>query len=819
MADTATARSIAFKTDLAEHTSGIGWEPALRGFKEGDYYLIMRTFDDNSPDVRKGRKFSHVLAIEMANLKYLENIEQLVSLLPQTLNKQAALAPINIDISEKSNELSLSPQFNQRFHKLVYGYLHSHNFSNIIVWHGQEYFELAVTELWKRLTVGERNLFAFGIGFNSDIQFTETVQLMAVPDGAYSKFVKTGYFIIEKDASHKPSSFAEEFLIGDKNAITKISKFQTTLGLGTISRQDIQIIAKGIDTFEDLNKVADIKKLNTLSHIISQYAPSQNQGSDYKLRLIDKISELIKTSQYKDILVLRNFRRDSFKSSQKILEREISKWIEHNILIKEVGSENCISFFNAWLDKDLNWWDNIVQKKVKNFLSQIDETRASVVYSWLFNDQSILAKISASIDKSKDSESNFSETLPRNIPIGLFKELRQFATSRKWFRLLATLLKGQMSTEDAIAQLLKVDAEEEHLEGIHIILEGKTSSEILRLALSHGDIRLLKMAGKECNKQPKLLKSVNIQENKWQTIWVEAIQNGNTPFQGFERPEETLALLLDELISGTEILPSLLEMIGKSEYGNILNYKNRSVVWEHLAPTIRLHFLKQTSTSVLNKLSQNSTANIPDDKPLVDYIRKHAIDDFVYLNRNKIKNVIPIFENFALSDGYVRDYITNYIGEISAVEATQLGKLVSQRRYIDSAYSINRKSSKANNWKFALAQCHHLLDFFTQGQILFSGTLSSVTINANQWWDSLEDIVIEFYPNYTSLTTVWKKAGGKESDLLMNATPEQVWQEVFYRMRRRQSRVSVENLLQIILKQYGDNGKFRILYDLKQKFI
>lgn len=63
LSDVNIAKDIAFKTDLQEQTSGINWSPAIRGFSEGDYFLIMKTFEDTSPEVRRGRKFSHVLMV------------------------------------------------------------------------------------------------------------------------------------------------------------------------------------------------------------------------------------------------------------------------------------------------------------------------------------------------------------------------------------------------------------------------------------------------------------------------------------------------------------------------------------------------------------------------------------------------------------------------------------------------------------------------------------------------------------------------------------------------------------------------------------
>lgn len=150
--DVNIAKSIAFKTDLQDQTSGINWKPAIRGFSEGDFFLIMRTFEDKAIDVRPGRKFSHVLLIPKKEIGGIDNIEQIVSLLPQEINKSADLEPILIEISS-SDTVSIPDAIRAKFNKLIHGYININSYKNTLIWIGQEGFDTAVIELWKRVTV------------------------------------------------------------------------------------------------------------------------------------------------------------------------------------------------------------------------------------------------------------------------------------------------------------------------------------------------------------------------------------------------------------------------------------------------------------------------------------------------------------------------------------------------------------------------------------------------------------------------------------------------------------------------------------------
>ena len=204
----------------------------------------------------------------------------------------------------------------------------------------------------------------------------------------------------------------------------------------------------------------------------------------------------------------------------------------------------------------------------------------------------------------------------------------------------------------------------------------------------------------------------------------------------------------------------------------------------------------------------------------MDHISRKGIFEFLYYNRNNIKSVIPVFEKFSqLSDNNLRDYLNNFSGQINALDATQLGKLIARKRFFNSAYTINSKSSKTNNWRFALSECYNLLDFWTKLFSPYSGSSLSSSITQDEWWQSTEELIVELYPNGTSLTTIWKKVG-KESDLQVKGTSSEIWSDVFYKLRKGYFKeTTINDLLKEVKKQYGENKKFTIIYDLRKNFI
>lgn len=818
--DVNVAKSIAFRTDLQDQTSGVNWEPAIRGFWEGNYFLIMKTFEDTAPDVRRGRKYSHVLMIPKEEIVRIDNIEQIISLLPQEMNKDTLLEPISIEITS-SNTVDIPDIIRGKFNKLIHGYININIYKNTLIWIGQEGFDIIVIELWKRLTVIDRQNFQFGIAFNNDPKEADGISLIVVPESVQSKFVKSDFFIIRKNDNHEPTELIEQLLIGDASVQQRISSFEKTIGSKPLSREDIAIIAKGIDTFEQVDSVKDLKKLNTLSHIVAQYSPSDEKGTDLKQRLLNKIIQLVESFNFSDLKVLRNFKTESFKNSKKTLSTALVGWMKKYIFSIENKSDSYTSFFEQVKKSNPNWWDKVITQELESYLGTAQASKIATVCAWLIESPSILSIIKSFIDKSKNAESCFIEKLPEKISKELIEELQEFSISNNWLRLYAHLLDKQFELDTALTQLFKIDQDENYFEAIEMIITGKDDSSIVDYAVNTGESRMIKISGKSCHISPKHLKRIDVLNVNWQLIWSEAIENGNQVEAGLREPEKEIHKLFDHLIGGNVVSERLIDKISNSEFGNLLTYPDRAILWGKLPLSVKDNFLTKTSTALLEQLSKNSTIEIPNDNILLDHISRKGIFEFLYYNRNNIKSVIQIFEKFPqLSDNNLRDYLNNFSGQIDAIDATRLGKLISVRCFSNSAYVINSKASKINTWKYALSECHHLMDFLTVGILALSGILSAVKISTAQWWQSTEELIIELYPNGTTLTTIWKKAGGKESDLLVKGTSSEIWSDVLYKLRRDQFKdITMNDLLKEIKKRYGDNQKFKIIYDLRKSFI
>ena len=458
LGENSVAKKIAFQTDLQDSPpSGLEWQPVIRGFLFGEYFLLIKTYPDNSPDVRNGRVFSHCLIIEKADLQYVSDISPLLSFFKKELDKTILLEPI-ILTAEHQETVILKDALQLRFNKVIQSFLRFISKSEAIIWVGQKDFEMAVCKLWQLLSSSQRDDFHFGINFNASEVAKDRLSFVVIPDNAVSKFENKGFAIIRKEDSVELKEFSEQFLAGESNAIKRIENFVKTIEANKPSQKEISTIAKGVPTFENIEKEKDLKLLNTLSNIIAKFSPGENQGSSIKAKLVERISRLAEKAEESDIFLLRNFQIQSFAGSEAAISLSVDKWSVNYLLNEKQNQKVNYAPFIIQIAEapQSNWLIKLLSKNISNFLANINIVAVRIIWQWIVNDVKILKVISSEIENTNEAEKHFYSSLPKAAD-DILSEVKYFASKRKWFRLYATILKSQLNFEDAIREQLKVD--------------------------------------------------------------------------------------------------------------------------------------------------------------------------------------------------------------------------------------------------------------------------------------------------------------------------------------------------------------------------
>jgi hypothetical protein len=820
LSDSALANKIAFNTGLHDQVGGTTWLPTIRGFIQDDFFLVMKTYPDTSPDVRPRRAFSHVLLIEKEKVSSIHDIAALFKYFPVELDKTISIEPIQFDTATNS-ELLIPNEFQGRFNKVIEGYRKTKEFKDTIIWIGEQDFHYAVFKFWRILTASEKANLNFGIYFNTEVIPKQGLNFITTPESIEDKFINHGYFVVRKNDTKVLTEIVEQFIAEDETVSERIKGFQEAIEVKKITRQELDRIIIGIKSFEEFETLTDLKKLVSLSHIVAEFSPTEKTGHLFKQKLLDKICMLLEKADVSEFTIARTFPINNFSDAEQTLAKAIDKWIENNLFSYEATKKKNYSLVFTQISQSTtpSWWTKLFKAKIKTFLKSISSENADIIYNWIRLEFTIFSSIQSEIDNSIIAQDHFSSQLPTNFDKANFKELRTFAAKRSWYKFHATLLISEFPFELAAVEQLKIDTSLSSLEGISVLIHNVKAKPIIDFAVANGDKRFIDIAGQHCINESSLLDKIDFTNENWIAVWSGAISKGLKIGDCFKDAQKKYFKLFYSIVDGIAIPEIIWEKIGDSEFANVLEYKNKENIWNKIPSKYQNIFLAKTSATLLESLHKNSTIEIPKDKTLFDYIIKYAIGDFLFYN--PIKHALPIFNRYpTFPQDYITTYIRNYKADVSAIEATQLGKLVYERSYKDVAYALYYKATKSNNWKFALSECHYLLDFFTKATLAYSDTLKTVNITTDQWWESAEEIISDFYSNGVSLAAIWKKAGGKESELLINTTAELVWRDALSKLRNKVSKnVTMNSLLKEINKTYGENEKFKLIYQLRKNYI
>lgn len=821
LGENSIAKKIAFQTDLQDSPpSGLLWSPVIRGFLFGDYFLLIKTYPDNSPEVRNGRVFSHCLIINKADLQNVSDLFPLLSVFNSEIDKTIHLQTI-ILTPDKQENVVLQDSLQLRFNKVIQNFIKFTASSEPIVWVGQKHFEIAVCKLWQMLSPTQRENFHFGINFNASEVAKDKMSFVVIPDNAVNKFENKGYTIIRKEDSVELKEFSEQFLAGESNAIARIESFVEAIEALKPSLKDISTIAKGVPTFENIEKETDLKLLNTLSNIVAKFSPEENKGVSFKTKLVDRIILLAEKADESEIFLFRNFQTKSFKGSEKKISLSIDKWSSNYLLNEKQNQKINYAPFLSQIKEapKANWLIKLLSNKISSFLSNVNASAAKIIWQWIINDVQILKIISDDIENTKAAETFFINALPK-AGENVYSEVKTFSARRKWFRLHATILKSQFDFEEAVKEQLKVDTDKTSFEGIKIIAEGVKPSEIIAFSIARGDKRLIHLSGQLCKVNSKLLTEIQLENDTWQEVWLAAINNGNKVFDGIKEPLQTTYILFDLLVNGKSVNEELLGKISETDFANLLNYPNREKLWTKLPARVKGKFLEKTSSDLLQALSTNSTFHVPPDTELSNYILTNAISVFLYHNRSRIKNVLPIFNTYSRLQEYIlRDYISNYSGSIDVADATQLGQLANARRYVNTAETILAKAYFSKPFKQALNECYGLLSFFQRAAAITLLQLSDISISEDEWWSAFTQLCFTLYDEGPTQNKIWSQADGKIYDLETKGSGKEVWIAALQKLRKEKCAgdITVKKLIKAMLQENKKNEELKTLKDLWNK--
>lgn len=808
--DNALLKRISGSTDLIDRPDGgILNAPVIRGFFTEDHFLLIKYFPETSKTARRGRVFSHVLIIEEKDLQTLDNICDLFQFHMDEINKEVDLSSIEFEsLAIKSNS---NPSHKELIatNSVIQG-----QDDGTIVWVGDKGYWDWIAKIWSKIPLTTKKNIQIGWAFNPRKIKENKLSMVYIPEEAQTAWSRESTFQVINNVSNEGQNhdLVDWFLTKEDSSeiLDKLmSDFEPTLD----SISELVTFYDLGEVYNNLDDTPSINELLVFSDYVSRVLPNEKIGRKGKNRLLTKIAELIPSSDKRIIKALYHQSLKGYAKGAHLISSALRNWLNKNLFLTSETNGDVI--LQALIDKEDNWWCKEVLAFVASELKSESFRNSASIWRWLLSNNQLVEKHQLWLPI--EIEDKLFLSVPK-IEQDSLEPILKLAKEKKWIRIHANVASRYLETSDAINRQLELDTDQDYYAGIREILKHIKQRDFVNEASKKNDERLFELSAELLIEDPSLVVFFDPISSGGQVIWDKSTSLGNDIWEGISDINQVLENAMDRLIGGTSFNISLLTKISNSNKSSLLNYKNRNTIWNFLPQKAKENFLENTCLDAADQLASGKVKLKDLEHEIQAAFNQNSfVNKIIEGNDITVDSKIRLFEILpSMGEDQLKSLLEG--NRFNDIEARTVGQLINVNSWTSTAKFVYQKLNLRSDLLPVLKECYRLLGFFQK--IAISDTLNKKdAISDDELWENLEAIIVELYSSYTSLSTLWKKAGGKESDLLSNESAAITWGNALHKLRRNQfAEISTSDLLQEINKSYEHNPKFKAIYKLmKQK--
>ena len=346
LTDEEHAKRICNVTDVLDRpSSGYINQPIFRGFSFQDTYLLIKSFPEDDPSVRRGRVLSHTLIIEQQDLGNINDIGALFSHLLTEPQKDIDLQPITLDYN--TSEANQVVDAESREAVAINSLLTLSDHSNTLIWLYEENYLQFVSKIWPKLNSEIRAKLKLGVGFNPPGNDSQSIKILYVLDEYESKWSSEDYCIVRKGDSGKLESMAALYLGGYIEKSRSLIKFIDTYGLVPTTIEDYGYLENFISTYERLPNITDFNRLVVFCESITKLSQDPSVSKSAKNNILEILLSLIENASSKQIQTLQHLKWGAFENAQVLIGEKISAWYNETVIESKAGRDLLIVINSA----------------------------------------------------------------------------------------------------------------------------------------------------------------------------------------------------------------------------------------------------------------------------------------------------------------------------------------------------------------------------------------------------------------------------------------------------------------------------------------
>lgn len=791
--------------------AGIVMEPYLSGTKFGSKYIFTKTFPDLTA-VRGGMVFTHVLIVELSDIAYIKDFSDVLKYFVEDISIQTELELITFTpLTYKNNDAQeFVPLYIQKILNNIITDTHPVIFCGKL-----NSFEEALCAIWPGLPLELRKNFSYTAGFSpSSLDNSKTI--IYFQENLKPILRNSAYINDEQLQNVKIESEIEKFVLC-KNADNLFEEFINDLFIQLSDWSTVRLAVKAFQLYQKIDLDLSQDEIRLLVRNVAKISPESSSGRVIKNIIITKFSDAISSDQNSNIKSLSNLALDGFPKGENIIGSAIEKFIN-----KAFHSEN--DFQCDPMDELLKlteghkseWWRNAVLNGFTAAFSKMRSISSSNVWQIFLKPESSTVKLLSFIAPDKDIEKVFIEFMPKSIDSKIAEKIAFSIRNKNWSILHANLLLHYLSAAEAIKVQIEYErnAQSGLFEGSHLLLKKLSDFELLTLTLDVADDLLIKEYADRALTKPNLLKVLDAGHSVWLKIWSESLKTTKNLAYGVEKLSSILGKVIVLIEKGLAIPDRILLFFSESEFSDLSGYENRHNIWQNLPVAYLKTFQKATAIGCMekilegvlltDKLESDISAIISSDDFITNFIRK---------NRSNMSAVLVAFSSIeGLKDRHLSDYIYYYKENLTELESSQLGNVVLEKKFTNSARQIFEKAKHNIQYGIALNNCKSLVNFSLYDKLIY-GNLFGGQVSVDAIYTEILNKAISMYPQGPEHIDVWKRAGGDISKFSNQSSREENWRHGVTLLRKGGggTNISASSLLQVMIDDHPQNNELKEL--------
>ncbi len=807
--DRSLIERICNSTDLSSKPGpGIEWSSGVRGFPFRDHYVILKTYLDDSPNVRFGRVFTHAFISSKKDLFEIE-LDELFRIFSEKMNKEISIDNEFIPFSGLKNANTKVDQ--RRLAKVWSGFIKGRT----VVWLSQD-FDSCVSFLWKKMPKAFRPDFEFDISFNStQVSLKGKISIINSPESLRSKWADENKFEVigEHEANFQPNEI-ELFLLGAKES-EDFSKFIRDHNFQINSFEDLRIIQAIFSAFTNINSI-DFLKANTALRLTLKNIDQNHSGKALAELFFVRMVELLAKAQPDMILALRKQEMPTsvLDSSVRML-RSLQTWCEVNLFKFDIESQRKILLIPSHLKEEgiEEWWRSGIHSFIKSEFHQWTEEKSRVLSMWLCSQKGIgilIALENSMIEFKGDFENQTAKIISDFLSENNTDLLSEFAKRGFYLLHASVLLKCVPDDVSKIRKQIEVDQQKGSESLIFMRSELGLERFVLAALKQPWDTRIIQLLSSSIIEEPYLIKLIHL-ENEIDQEVIHHILSHSEINAFYKDPRKELVFpLLDILVKGK------LSSAGKNilkffKNYHLLDYQNRTRVWS-LIHEVGASYLKNTAKAFLENLERTSS-DIPEELLRKEILSQEMIGWFLNKYNRSMADALRFFEFFGeIPERALRDYLYYFDSPINSVESKRLGDLVTKENWKECAGIIYSKCDRFPSFRIALNACYSELSLLDKLAAAYHGYANNGNINEDDFWNSLLQVACALYPEGPKQNKIWKEAGGDNSDLIYYGSGKDMWRSALSGVKKgAYKKISGKSILNKMLSSHPRNSDLKFL--------